>query len=301
MKTSHYKPLIENHASSCENTVSVYQSMLMILRIKGSIMKSILFCLLAIFYTLNVNAASFDCTKAATEVEKTICGDSWLEKLDKDMSFYYTMLIDLLHIDDSKKLLEEQKKWIVERSRRCEHQSNQSCLVETYRQRVHVLKYMYKKFKFIPDKKELALICNDLASLNASERLVYGDKIESYNSETNTTSYDINNDGIKEVSKSCYANTPLVPCVEYQRADGSRMPRKTVDFAWETYWTYGLKHFSKNGKWFRFHAYDSNFESPAYVSYITPENNEYVVCEFDNKNPDTFAAMLNTPIKSISN
>lgn len=249
-------------------------------------MKSIIFCLLTIVYSLNVNAASFDCANASTEVEKTICGDTWLEKLDKDLSFYYTMLKELLNKDDAIELLDEQKKWIVERSRRCEHLSNQSCLVETYRQRVHVLKSMYKKHRFIPEKTELTSICNELASITAPERVMYGDKFETYNSETNTTSLDINNDGIDEVSQSCHGLTPLEPCVEYNRPDGRRLPRNTVDFEWESYWTYGLRHFSKNGKWFRLHAYDNNFQSPAYVSYITPENNEYIVCEFDKKSKD---------------
>ena len=50
-------------------------------------------CILNLFgllvLTLPVQAASFDCAKAGTKVEKLICGDAGLSKLDDELAAAY--------------------------------------------------------------------------------------------------------------------------------------------------------------------------------------------------------------------
>lgn len=79
-----------------------------------------------------------------------------------------------------------------------------------------------------------------------------------------------------------------VPCVEFKLPDGKPLHTKTINYEWKDYWTYGLNIFNKNGKWFRLHSYDDNLLKPAYVSYMTPQNNEYVVCEFESTEIEDF-------------
>lgn len=64
--------------------------------------------------SLSVHAASFDCAKAATKVEKLICSDAELSKLDEEMNTVYkTALQDAKHADVIK---QEQKQWMKRRN-----------------------------------------------------------------------------------------------------------------------------------------------------------------------------------------
>lgn len=84
-----------------------------------------------------------------------------------------------------------------------------------------------------------------------------------------------------------------VPCVEYKTPDGNKLTIDTINYEWKTYWTYGHRPFYKNGKWFSFHSYDDHYLKPAYVSYLTPDNNEFVVCEFENLETEIALPNLN--------
>ena len=77
-------------------------------------MKQIAFIIFGLFMALSIDAASFDCGKAASKVEKMICDNDELSHLDEEMSVVYkTALKDVRNADIIK---QAQKKWIKERN-----------------------------------------------------------------------------------------------------------------------------------------------------------------------------------------
>jgi uncharacterized protein len=78
------------------------------------------------------SATSFDCRKAATDAEKTICGSALLGKLDDALSDNYRNMLTGNLGDGGKDLKREQKEWLRKRNA-CK---SEKCLVDTYRSRV---------------------------------------------------------------------------------------------------------------------------------------------------------------------
>lgn len=78
------------------------------------------------------NAASFDCKKAATYVEKEICSDALLGKLDDALSENYNAMLATDLGDGGKELKKTQRAWLVGRNK-C---TTNKCLIEAYRSRV---------------------------------------------------------------------------------------------------------------------------------------------------------------------
>jgi uncharacterized protein len=79
-------------------------------------------------------AASFDCKKATTEVEKMICADTVLSKLDEELSAAYNSSRQGMKQDGGIKL--SQKKWLKKRND-CK---NAICLKKHYEARLSVLR-----------------------------------------------------------------------------------------------------------------------------------------------------------------
>ncbi len=88
--------------------------------------------LLACLVAGQVQAASFDCAKAGTKLEKLICADKELSKLDEDLAAAYA---DALKSTDPAKLKAEQKAWLKVRNR-C---ADVVCIQAAYRQRIQML------------------------------------------------------------------------------------------------------------------------------------------------------------------
>jgi len=83
---------------------------------------------------LPAQAASFDCAKAGTQVEKLICGDPEISKFDEELSAAYkTALQDKSQADAIK---QAQKQWMKERNG-C---ADADCLEISYRSRIDELK-----------------------------------------------------------------------------------------------------------------------------------------------------------------
>jgi len=78
-------------------------------------------------------AASFDCDKAGTKVEKMICADAKLSKLDEDLSAAYSK--GLKENSDSSALRQQQREWIKERNGCADAQ----CVKHAYDQRLSSL------------------------------------------------------------------------------------------------------------------------------------------------------------------
>lgn len=86
----------------------------------------LVFALLPLCIVVNVQASSFDCAKAQTKVEKIICADSELSKLDEELNKKYTDILSKNVSPDAIKA--KQKLWLKERNR-CE---NISCVKSAY-------------------------------------------------------------------------------------------------------------------------------------------------------------------------
>ena len=92
-------------------------------------------CILYLFglLALPVQAAGFDCTKARTKIEKLICGDAELSKLDEELNAAYkTVIQDDKQADSMKQV---QKQWVKKRNG-C---SDAACVKHAYEERLKIL------------------------------------------------------------------------------------------------------------------------------------------------------------------
>ena len=79
------------------------------------------------------HAASFDCAKAASFVEKAICSNATLSRLDDALSENYSSMRAANIGDGARKHLQaSQKKWLAERNR-C---ADEKCVASAYRKRI---------------------------------------------------------------------------------------------------------------------------------------------------------------------
>jgi uncharacterized protein YecT (DUF1311 family) len=78
-----------------------------------------------------INAASFDCKKATSEVEKIICSDDELSRLDESLNKVY--LQALKRTDIKEQTIESQKQWLREVRNECQ---DADCLKEAYETRI---------------------------------------------------------------------------------------------------------------------------------------------------------------------
>lgn len=96
--------------------------------ISGTRMK-MFFCVLMMLHAGTAAAASFDCTRAATTVEKVICRDDALSRLDDQMTVSYRNKLAAMAAGDKKTLLDEQRSWLRLTRPLCE---DAACLQRVY-------------------------------------------------------------------------------------------------------------------------------------------------------------------------
>lgn len=84
--------------------------------------------------TGNVEAASFDCGKATSEVEKLICGDEELSKLDESLNKAY--LQALKRFDSKEQMIKSQRQWLKNDRNACK---NAECIRKAYETRIKEL------------------------------------------------------------------------------------------------------------------------------------------------------------------
>jgi uncharacterized protein len=77
---------------------------------------------------ITVNAASFDCEKASTQIEKMICADSELSELDSEMEKSYSKAKSLNSSRESE-IISDQKKWLKTTRDKC---NDEYCLDRVY-------------------------------------------------------------------------------------------------------------------------------------------------------------------------
>jgi len=74
--------------------------------------KVAILCLLSLMFVQTACAASFDCGKATTKVEKMICADPELSKLDGGLGKLYQDSLDKATEEQKKRLVTEQRHWL---------------------------------------------------------------------------------------------------------------------------------------------------------------------------------------------
>jgi uncharacterized protein YecT (DUF1311 family) len=82
-------------------------------------------------FPMDINP-SFDCSKASTPVEKAICRDAELAKLDKELSQLYAKVLET----QGEKVKESQRAWLAERDKQCKGKDNKEI--------IRILKELYK-------------------------------------------------------------------------------------------------------------------------------------------------------------
>ena len=93
--------------------------------------------LLPLLPAMNAGAASFDCAKASTKVEKLICADAELSRLDKEIAAAYAQLLSLLDSLgaklERKKFQELRQRWAREDIVNCK---DVNCLKNSYKSQI---------------------------------------------------------------------------------------------------------------------------------------------------------------------
>ena len=83
-----------------------------------------------------LSAASFDCNRAETQIEKMICAEAELSKLDEDLAGAYAIALENRSQSDTKEALKnDQKTWLKERNT-C---GDTSCVKSSYVNRLAAL------------------------------------------------------------------------------------------------------------------------------------------------------------------
>lgn len=103
--------------------------------------KKIIFILLMVSgFSPFIYAASFDCGKASTNIEKTICNDRTLSELDYAMAYHYRSVLSLASVKERQDAIKGQRKWLKYRNGECGKISNgNACLSKLYSARIKEL------------------------------------------------------------------------------------------------------------------------------------------------------------------
>lgn len=99
-------------------------------------MKKLVLVIVCWFYfVVPAQAASFDCSKAASKIEKIICGDGELSQLDEAMSNAYKQTLE--RSDYRYSATTRQKEWLKDVRNRCQ---SADCIKQAYQSRIRELK-----------------------------------------------------------------------------------------------------------------------------------------------------------------
>lgn len=97
-------------------------------------MRKIFWVMLGCLAQVTAQAASFDCAKVRTNMEKMICGDAELSRLDEDLSQAYRKALQ--RNDVKQGAIESQRQWLKEVQAKC---SDVACMKRAYQDRISEL------------------------------------------------------------------------------------------------------------------------------------------------------------------
>lgn len=89
-------------------------------------------------FCFQVSAASFDCSKATTIIEKTICSDTLLSRLDMELGKIYLNLKKRVPLEQWNEIKSTQIVWLKKRNSICAN-ANRDCLLQIIQQRLNEL------------------------------------------------------------------------------------------------------------------------------------------------------------------
>jgi uncharacterized protein len=143
--------------------------------------------MLLIFFAPVTLAASFDCTKASTKVEKSICSNYDLGYLDFNIGSFYQKLIEnpnlKFYVEELRK---SQREWLVKRNSSCEASTDiQGCLNEIYFNRLISLTEKYIGYSGLAFYEFACDMGGNQSELNACARREYDLSVEFYSRTLN--------------------------------------------------------------------------------------------------------------------
>jgi len=211
-----------------------------------------------------VAAPGFDCRAARSPVERMICANDDLAEADLAVSNLFSYAIAQAPDQERGQMRNAQRAWLRQRNA-C---AAIACVQQQYEVRMQDLMVHTGKFTVGYSRA----LCTKLLEPRTRTQLL----------ENSIGTDDINNDGTAERSETCWGGTMNAPCTSYF-ANDKELEIKTQGFESNDYWTFGERAFRYDGKTFVYHSFDDGLEEPAYVSYVTAANREFVVCDFDNR------------------
>jgi uncharacterized protein YecT (DUF1311 family) len=138
-------------------------------------MKRILIVLALFWFSeLSANAVSFDCSKASTPLEKAVCSDSELSKLDSKLTEAYKQR--LLKTKNPKALKADQRCWL----RFYQYQGNLKWLKTVYRQRIKEFEndecefFLTNRLKSQSEEVKKSIVGRDLGKICNPKYKCYG-------------------------------------------------------------------------------------------------------------------------------
>jgi len=99
-------------------------------------MKNILLILVGVLALTSAQATSFDCAKAASGIEKLICGSAKLSELDDALDKAYKEARTNSSPEEAKRLVSDQRQWLKEIRNSC---GDEPCLVHAYASRIETI------------------------------------------------------------------------------------------------------------------------------------------------------------------
>ncbi len=214
------------------------------------------------------HGASFDCSKAVRPVEKLICADEGLSELDGHVSALFSRAVYASSAPEELRV--SQRRWLRQERDGC---TSKTCLELSYRSRRLQLERIAGKLNGLTDATFNRKLCEVIANPGSRRALL-----------SNTLQpLDINNDGRRERWDACDGGTMHAPCTRYTDEQGHELRIRQVGFEWNDYGTFGEVSFRHAGRTWTLHGYDDRVLAPAYLTYVTPDNEEHLLCEFANE------------------
>ena len=84
-----------------------------------------------------VQAASFDCEKASSVIEKIICESTKLSALDEDLDRVYKAVQSKSTHEEMQRLISDQRRWLKDTRNACD---DEPCLMQAYSSRIEAIK-----------------------------------------------------------------------------------------------------------------------------------------------------------------
>lgn len=207
---------------------------------------------------------SFDCNKARGRVDLLICADAELATLDRGLAELFAGA--QAQTLDPGELKKTQRKWLRQRDD-CE---SAECVTQQYRQRIETLATLTGRFATTFS----ARLCG----------LFEQSQTRTPTLEATAGANDINNDGTTDIATDCTSGTANIPCTTYVDEKQRPLDIQAQGFDWNTYSALGRAPFRYEGRTFIYHSRDVGLSEPAYISFVTPQNREIRVCDFETEN-----------------